>query len=86
MFLYCTALFGESDDSGDSYSATEYDVDGPRPSALNPLGNPAYPGTTWSGGPNWVALSFSSLIVGGAYRYGLQSIDNLCLQFRSEWR
>ena len=43
-----------SDDSGDSYSSTEYNVNGEHPSDSNPLGNPPFPGKTVSGGPNWV--------------------------------
>lgn len=39
---------------GDSYSATNFDFNGVQPSADNPLGNPAYPGTTTSNGPNYV--------------------------------
>ncbi|KAH0606910.1 uncharacterized protein H6S33_002898 [Morchella sextelata] len=40
--------------SGDSYSATGFWVGGTAPSASNPLGNPTFPGSTTSGGANWV--------------------------------
>ncbi|RPB15520.1 hypothetical protein P167DRAFT_533305 [Morchella conica CCBAS932] len=39
---------------GDSYSATGFWVGGTAPSASNPLGNPTFPGSTTSGGANWV--------------------------------
>lgn len=40
--------------SGDSYSQTGFNVASTKPSSTNPLGNPAYPGYTSSGGPNWI--------------------------------
>ncbi|KAK9772083.1 hypothetical protein AB5N19_11705 [Seiridium cardinale] len=39
---------------GDSYTADHFDASGAQPNASNPIGNPAYPGSTTSGGPNWV--------------------------------
>ncbi|KAF2474058.1 carbohydrate esterase family 16 protein [Lindgomyces ingoldianus] len=39
---------------GDSYSQTGFDVSSTKPSASNPLGNPAFPGWTTSGGANWI--------------------------------
>ncbi|KAI5847661.1 hypothetical protein DFP73DRAFT_542567 [Morchella snyderi] len=39
---------------GDSYSQTGFDVTGTAPSASNPLGNPTFPGSTSSGGTNWL--------------------------------
>jgi phospholipase/lecithinase/hemolysin len=39
---------------GDSYSQTGFEVGSSKPSSANPLGNPAYPGYTTSGGPNWI--------------------------------
>jgi len=48
-------------DSGDSYSSIEYDVNGDHPGTTNPLGNPPYPGDTYAGGPNWVTFSVSTL-------------------------
>lgn len=40
--------------SGDSYSKTGFKPEGDQPSAGNPIGNPALPGTTSSGGLNWL--------------------------------
>ncbi|MCJ1224242.1 hypothetical protein MMC12_000886 [Toensbergia leucococca] len=39
---------------GDSYTATGFSYQGTQPNPNNPLGNPAYPGTTSSNGPNYV--------------------------------
>lgn len=39
---------------GDSWSSTGFDIDGPQPSEDNPLGNPAFPGSTVTNGENWV--------------------------------
>ncbi|KAK0725510.1 hypothetical protein B0H67DRAFT_598738 [Lasiosphaeris hirsuta] len=41
---------------GDSYSQTGFDIASTKPSAANPLGNPALPGWTASGGLNWVGF------------------------------
>ncbi|KAK3346881.1 putative cellulose-binding GDSL lipase/acylhydrolase [Lasiosphaeria hispida] len=41
---------------GDSYSQTGFDIASTKPSASNPLGNPALPGWTASGGLNWVGF------------------------------
>ena len=41
---------------GDSYSSTEFNLGRGQPNPSNPLGNPPYPGTTSSNGPNWVDL------------------------------
>ena len=59
-YLSCKLLsFFTSDDfSGDSYSSTAYNVKGDHPREENPLGNPPYPGLTYSGGPNWVTNVF----------------------------
>lgn len=43
-----------ADNSGDSYSTTGYDVDGPHPDKTNPLGNPEFPGATTADEANWV--------------------------------
>lgn len=40
--------------SGDSYTDTGFDINGTQPSPNNPLGNPAYPSYTLSGGPNYI--------------------------------
>lgn len=55
MFLSCKSICDSSHNSGDSYSSTGYDIHGANPSADNPLGNPPYPGDTYSGGPTWVS-------------------------------
>ncbi|ETS82703.1 hypothetical protein PFICI_04579 [Pestalotiopsis fici W106-1] len=44
---------------GDSYSETKFNVSGAQPSATNPIGNPAFPGTTTSGGNNYVGFLIS---------------------------
>lgn len=46
---------------GDSYSSTGFWIGGEQPSTFNPIGNPAYPGTTWTGGVNWVGSITSEL-------------------------
>ena len=50
------ALFSEISltiSSGDSYSRTRFDPNGPQPCESNPIGNPAYPGVTTIGSPVW---------------------------------
>lgn len=39
---------------GDSYSDTGFQVNGTQPNPSNPLGNPEFPGRTFSNGRNWV--------------------------------
>lgn len=39
---------------GDSYTATSFLPNGTQPSPANPLGNPAFPGRTFSNGRNWI--------------------------------
>ncbi|KAK0630371.1 hypothetical protein B0T17DRAFT_653825 [Bombardia bombarda] len=46
---------------GDSYSQTGFNIDSTKPSPGNPLGNPALPGWTASGGLNWVGFLASQL-------------------------
>ncbi|KAF9634025.1 Lipase GDSL [Lasiodiplodia theobromae] len=46
---------------GDSYSTVGFWPGGDQPSASSPLGNPALPGTTTSGGLNWVGQVTSTL-------------------------
>ncbi|POS75545.1 cellulose-binding GDSL lipase/acylhydrolase [Diaporthe helianthi] len=46
---------------GDSYSQTGFDINGNKPSASNPIGNPALPGYTAAGGLNWVGMLASQL-------------------------
>ncbi|KAK4156091.1 carbohydrate esterase [Chaetomidium leptoderma] len=38
---------------GDSYTATGFNPSGTKPSSSNPIGNPALPGSTFSGGYDW---------------------------------
>lgn len=47
--------------SGDSYSTTEFYIGGGYPSASDPIGQPALPGDTTSGGLNWVGQVTSVL-------------------------
>ncbi|PSR82788.1 hypothetical protein BD289DRAFT_483651 [Coniella lustricola] len=46
---------------GDSYSTTEFYIQGGYPSASDPIGLPTLPGDTTSGGLNWVGLVTSQL-------------------------
>jgi len=46
---------------GDSYSQTGFDINGNKPNAANPIGNPNLPGWTASGGYNWVGFVTSQL-------------------------
>ncbi|PQE30861.1 fungal cellulose binding domain-containing protein [Rutstroemia sp. NJR-2017a WRK4] len=39
---------------GDSYTKTVFLISGTKPSARNPIGNPPFPGSTTSGGLNWI--------------------------------
>jgi hypothetical protein len=49
--------------SGDSYSQTGFNIALTKPSSANPLGNPAYPGYTTSGGPNWIGYIVKNYII-----------------------
>ena len=40
--------------SGDSYTSTGFNISGPQPDEVSPLGNPEFPGMTSSNGPNYV--------------------------------
>lgn len=42
---------------GDSYTQTGFSINGTQPTLGNPLGNPAYPGYTATGGPNWIDVA-----------------------------
>lgn len=55
--------------SGDSYSQTGFDINGNKPSASNPLGNPPLPGWTAAGGLNWVGMLVSQLQVSNLLSY-----------------
>ncbi|KAI1335900.1 hypothetical protein F5Y15DRAFT_396116 [Xylariaceae sp. FL0016] len=56
---------------GDSYSTTGSWIGSDKPSAANPIGNPALPGTTTSGGLNWVGQVASRLNDTLIYAYDL---------------
>ncbi|KAL2266804.1 hypothetical protein VTJ83DRAFT_6156 [Remersonia thermophila] len=65
---------------GDSYSQTGFDVSGTKPSLSNPLGNPAFPGWTASGGLNWVGFLASqyntSTLLAYNFAYGGATTDS----------
>lgn len=64
---------------GDSYSQTGFDYTGTKASAANPLGNPALPGWTASGGLNWVGFMVTefnkSLTLSYNFAYGGATVD-----------
>jgi phospholipase/lecithinase/hemolysin len=64
---------------GDSYSQTGFDINGTHPSAANPLGNPALPGYTASGGLDWVGFEVTkynaSLLLSYNLAYGGATTD-----------
>ncbi|KAH7319580.1 carbohydrate esterase family 16 protein [Stachybotrys elegans] len=64
---------------GDSYSQTGFEIDGAKPSAANPLGNPPLPGWTASGGLDWVGFMVtefnSSLTLSYNFAYGGAVVD-----------
>ncbi|KAF2012528.1 carbohydrate esterase family 16 protein [Aaosphaeria arxii CBS 175.79] len=64
---------------GDSYSQTGFDINLSKPSASNPFGNPAYPGYTSSGGPNWIGYLVttynSSLLYSYNFAYGGATVN-----------
>ncbi|PBP27640.1 GDSL-like Lipase/Acylhydrolase [Diplocarpon rosae] len=51
FFFICVALASAI---GDSYTDTGFNIILEKPSASNPIGNPAFPGYTTSGGNNWL--------------------------------
>ncbi|KAF4414629.1 hypothetical protein F53441_14723 [Fusarium austroafricanum] len=65
---------------GDSYTQTSFNVNGEKPSASNPIGNPAFPGVTTAGGPNWVGNMVteqnSSLVLAYNFAYGGATVDS----------
>lgn len=70
--IVCTLFFlahAYSQNSGDSYSQTGFDINGTKPSASNPLGNPPLPGWTASGGLNWVGMLVSQFQVSNLLSY-----------------
>jgi phospholipase/lecithinase/hemolysin len=64
---------------GDSYSQTGFNITSTKPSAANPIGNPALPGSTASGGYNWVGFSVTkfnaSLLLSYNFAYGGATTD-----------
>ncbi|KAH8668424.1 hypothetical protein BX600DRAFT_480671 [Xylariales sp. PMI_506] len=65
---------------GDSYSQTGFNITtGPEPSEANPLGNPALPGYTASGGLDWVGFMVTefnaSLLLSYNFAYGGATTD-----------
>lgn len=66
-------------DSGDSYTSTGFQVHGEQPNPSNPLGNPAYPGSTSANGPNYVDFLTTtynqSYIQNYNFGYGGATID-----------
>ncbi|KAF5321885.1 hypothetical protein D9619_002161 [Psilocybe cf. subviscida] len=64
---------------GDSYTQTGFTVNSTIPNDSNPLGNPAYPGYTATGGANWVGFVTTqynkSLLYTYNYAYGGATID-----------
>ncbi|KAH7244512.1 Aldehyde/histidinol dehydrogenase [Fusarium redolens] len=64
---------------GDSYSQTGFDVNGQKPSAANPIGNPPFPGWTAAGGANWVGDMVkeqnNSLVLSYNFAYGGATVD-----------
>ncbi|KAI0396818.1 carbohydrate-binding module family 1 [Xylariaceae sp. FL0594] len=69
---------------GDSYTATNgfngFNANGAHPSASNPIGNPALPGSTFSGGYNWVGDVLTkyktSTTLGYNFAVGGATVDN----------
>lgn len=66
--------------SGDSYSQTGFDISLEQPSSANPLGNPALPGWTTSGGLNWIGQLVTtyapSTILSYNFAYGGATVDS----------
>ncbi|KAK3370785.1 hypothetical protein B0T24DRAFT_650062 [Lasiosphaeria ovina] len=46
---------------GDSYTSSGFNINGAKPSASNPMGNPPLPGNTQSGGLTWAGFLASQL-------------------------
>jgi hypothetical protein len=65
---------------GDSYSQTGFNPNGALPSRSNPIGNPNFPGSTTSGGINWLGYYITqfnhSLIYNYNYAYGGATTDS----------
>jgi len=69
---------------GDSYTTTGFNDTFVRPTTGNPLGNPTFPGSTSSNGPNWVdflTIQYnSSLILTYNLAYGGATVDSSLVQ------
>ncbi|KAK6504516.1 hypothetical protein TWF506_002710 [Arthrobotrys conoides] len=55
---------------GDSYTYNGFNPWGAQPSTSNPLGNPAFPGDTTSGGANYIGLTVSTYKKSDLFAYG----------------
>ena len=66
--------------SGNSYTSTNFTINGEQPNPSNPLGNPVYPGATSSAGPNYIDFITStynqSFIQTYNFGYGGAVINN----------
>ncbi|KAL4783824.1 hypothetical protein BJX76DRAFT_357609 [Aspergillus varians] len=64
---------------GDSYTTTNFNITGTKPSASNPLGNPPFPGWTAAGGANWigdlVGTYNNSLLLNYNFAYGGATVN-----------
>ncbi|WQF81010.1 Putative Cellulose-binding domain, fungal, GDSL lipase/esterase, SGNH hydrolase superfamily [Colletotrichum destructivum] len=56
---------------GDSYSQTGFNINSTKPNPQNPLGNPALPGWTASGGLDWVGFMVTQFNASLTYSYNL---------------
>jgi hypothetical protein len=65
--------------SGDSYTSTGFNPGGTAPNRGNPIGNPNFPGSTTTGGANWIdfdtATYNNSLVLTWNYAVGGATID-----------
>ncbi|QSZ37335.1 hypothetical protein DSL72_009433 [Monilinia vaccinii-corymbosi] len=65
---------------GDSYTRTLFSIAGTKPSAANPIGNPAFPGITTDAGLNWidhlVSTYNTSLTLSYNFAVGGSTVDN----------
>ncbi|KAK6335706.1 hypothetical protein TWF730_003084 [Orbilia blumenaviensis] len=55
---------------GDSYTYNGFNPWGTQPSTANPLGNPAFPGDTTSGGANYIGLAVTTYKKSDLFAYG----------------
>lgn len=84
-FLICACAFS----SGDSYSSTQFYIEGGYPSASDPIGQPDLPGSTTSGGLNWVGVVTSelntSLVLTYDWAYYGADTSNAIINTVSQW-